>query len=204
MIRVNADDINDESYWNEVFEKEFATDKQRLDNERLDFIDRNIKKWYVGHNNTYPRFADFGCGEGELLRWLYYKHPRLAVFGVDISNWAIQEVTEYAPPHHKYMVADLNKNVPFSADSMDIVFCGETLEHLLDPNVVITQLITKVAKGGYFIFSVPNKHYNPTPEHNFIFNCWDIFKIAFDNNMVVEDFDVVAGGISIIACLKKE
>lgn len=55
-----------------------------------------------------------------------------------------------------YVYADMNSTLPFDDDAFDCAVCMEGIEHLIDPNNLIAELIRVVRPGGRVIISTPN------------------------------------------------
>lgn len=55
-----------------------------------------------------------------------------------------------------YVFADLNERLPFDDGSFDTVICLEGLEHVLDPQALIGELVRILKPGGRVIISTPN------------------------------------------------
>ena len=203
MLEMNTDDQNTPEYWDKVYQKEYGTDKKRIDMERANYLLGAVKRWISTNSGRAPNFVDFGCGGGELVRWLHYEMPQFEKTGVDISSSAIgQAMSDQQKINFK--VADLNEGVgKIPQSSVDIAFMGETLEHLKNPEKSLELVFNTIAAGGYLILSVPCKTNNPTPEHNFIFDVWDLLKIATKYGSL-EHIDVVNNGLTLICIIKKK
>jgi SAM-dependent methyltransferase len=55
-----------------------------------------------------------------------------------------------------YVFADLNGRLPFDDASFDTVTCLEGLEHVLDPQALIGELVRITRSGGRVVLSTPN------------------------------------------------
>lgn len=201
-MRVNTDDINLPEYWNEEYAKEYGTDKKRVDPERANYLLGAIKRWISTNGGQQPYFADFGCGGGELIRWLQYEMPQFEKIGVDIAPEAIRQA-QADKQKIQFKVANLNEDAgDISQGSVNVAFMGETLEHLKKPEEALDKVFNTLKLGGYLVLSVPCKTYNASPEHNHIFDVWDIMRIASKYGSL-EHMDVVNGGITLICIIKK-
>lgn len=116
---------------------------------------------------------DAGCGNG----WVSKKLIPLGkkVISMDISSTNPERaVEEIADENHAGLIADVY-NLPLKADSIDCIIASEILEHVPDPKLFITRLITVLKPGGKLIITVPYKekieHYlcvhcnKPTPKY---------------------------------------
>lgn len=192
MQRIRDENINSESFWNRVYAEEHLTDKKRLDDERLGLLNRFIRK-YQSEEGQLPKFVDVGCGFGEAMRWLHHEIPGLEMDGVDISKKAIQlanEDKEKLRYHHGTAY-----KLPFDDDSRDIVWIGETIEHLEEPQRAIEEAVRVLRDGGLLLISVPFKRRNDCEEHVFEFSLEDFICIAREYGQL-EYVDVVCGGLA--------
>jgi len=55
-----------------------------------------------------------------------------------------------------YVYADMTKRLPFEDESFDGVICLEGIEHVLNPYLLIGELIRVSRVGGYIVISTPN------------------------------------------------
>jgi len=55
-----------------------------------------------------------------------------------------------------YVFADLNERLPFEDATFDTVICLEGIEHVLDPQALIGELVRLLRPGGRVILSTPN------------------------------------------------
>lgn len=47
-------------------------------------------------------------------------------------------------------------DLPFANDVFDVVFCGETIEHLIDPDHLLDEMHRVLKPGGLLILTTPN------------------------------------------------
>lgn len=202
MLQINTADENSPEYWDGVYQREYNTDKKRLDQERLNYVKGAVQRWIGNNGSKQPTFVDFGSGNGELIRWLHYEMPQFEKIGVDVATGAVDQGNQDIR-RIQFVPGDLNDKVDaISQNSADVIFCGETLEHLKNPEHSLEIMFNSLRSGGYMILSVPCKNNNPTSEHNFTFDVWDLMKIATKYG-TLEHLDVVAGGLSLICIIKK-
>jgi len=94
---------------------------------------------------------DAGCGTGLITR-----HLDGTVIGVDINSWNLTRAQQHAP-QACYIMADL-ENLPLSNETIDLVVCTETLEHLSNPERTISEFTRILRPTGKLIGSVPHRH----------------------------------------------
>lgn len=95
---------------------------------------------------------DVGCGEGTKLDKIA-PYSCLA-YGIDSSKLAIK-LAKKTYPTHKYLKADAEK-IPFNQNYFDLVYSTFSLEHLLQPEEVIMEMIRVCKPKGKIIFLAPN------------------------------------------------
>lgn len=97
--------------------------------------------------------ADVGCGSGHFLFSLSKVCRPASMTGIDFSDVAI-ETARATLPEASFFAHDIYDS---SRDyQFDILFCSETLEHLLFPDKALRNLLSWVRKPGIAIISVPN------------------------------------------------
>lgn len=96
---------------------------------------------------------DVGCGEGFILEKLREKKIGKKLTGIDFSKRAI-EIGKKLHPCLSLKHGDIY-NIPFEADSFDLVICCEVLEHLEHPENALREL-KRVTKTNCII-SVPHE-----------------------------------------------
>lgn len=92
---------------------------------RFETVARQFIDHYQLKNNH--KVLDIGCGKGFLLYELTKLLPGLQVYGVDISDYAIQHAKEEIKPHVQVGHA---KALPFPSDYFDLVISINTLHNL--------------------------------------------------------------------------
>jgi len=100
------------------------------------------------------KFLEIGCGTGEFLERIISMDGRLKVWGVDISKVAIDKVKEKG---FEGFVLDVSRQeMPFSDDFFDIVYLGDVVEHLFDPDFMISEVKRVLKNRGILVLSTPN------------------------------------------------
>jgi SAM-dependent methyltransferase len=86
---------------------------------------------------------DVPCGAGWLGRALREN-------GWDVTEADIEPLTETV------QFADLNQPLPFRDGQFDAVTCLEGIEHVLNPYLLLSELVRVVKPGGQIVVSTPN------------------------------------------------
>ncbi len=140
--------------------------------------------------------ADIGCGPGNLLYMLSQQWPDIKYFGSDFSSAAVATAKRKVPTaeFETYDVYDqLGK-------SFDLVFCCETLEHLLYPDKALANIL-QIAKITC-VLTVPDGRVDSYPGHiNFWSeDSWKIFLEPHKANWEIQTYRIPTG---LAAILKK-
>lgn len=117
-------------------------------------IDNFIQTLIREVDKVHPQsILDVGCGEGFILENLRQKKIGKELTGIDFSAHAIEIGKKL---HPKISIQHGNiYNLPFPADSFDLIICCEVLEHLEFPEKALIE-IKRVTKNNCVI-SVPNE-----------------------------------------------
>ena len=95
---------------------------------------------------------EVGCGEGSKL---YFIKPAYGQgVGVDISQTAIK-IAQKQYPSLKLLIADAAL-LPFGKNSFNLVFSAFAIEHIDDPEKVISEMIRVTKVGGLVAILAPN------------------------------------------------
>jgi SAM-dependent methyltransferase len=94
---------------------------------------------------------EIACGTGALVDWLAAEGAR--VVGCDISERAL--AVALARGRGLYSACDIHL-LPFRDSEFDVVVCCETLEHTLDPDAALRELIRVAKPGAKMLVTTPN------------------------------------------------
>lgn len=111
---------------------------------------------------------DIACGEGYGAALL--SQVARAVVGVDNVPSVIEAArAEFARPNLRYETGDA-RAIPLADGSVDVVVCFETLEHITEHDLFLTELRRVLRPGGLVVISTPDRDsYRPsgTPPNPF-------------------------------------
>jgi 2-polyprenyl-3-methyl-5-hydroxy-6-metoxy-1,4-benzoquinol methylase len=99
------------------------------------------------------RVLDAGCGVGYGAALL--AHDGRRVVGIDASPDAVAAADVRSGEHLSFLVADAAQ-LPFDDASFDAVTCFEVIEHVTDPEFLLSELARVLAPGGLLCLSTPN------------------------------------------------
>ena len=97
------------------------------------------------------KILDIGCGDGSfIIRFKKY----CEVFGVDISRRAIKIAK--GAGIDAYTVDVSCEKLPFEDEYFDIVYMGDVIEHLVNPDFAINEAARVIKSNGFLVLSTPN------------------------------------------------
>lgn len=112
---------------------------------------RSVAKKIADHYELKPgqKILDVGCGMAHLLYELTQEVPGLKVYGIDISQYALEHAKEEIRDKLRYGQA---QNLPFSDNEFDLVISITTLHNLkiFDLKKAVLE-IERVSKGNSYI-----------------------------------------------------
>lgn len=116
---------------------------------RLDYIER-----YVSLQNQ--RILDIGCGGGILCEGMAKRGG--LVTGLDVEPDAIGAAKAHADMQQLKINYVCQPLETFVAESFPIITCLEMLEHVPDPQMILTEAARLLAPGGYLFLSTINRN----------------------------------------------
>lgn len=101
------------------------------------------------------KVLDLGCGDGAVSEFLA-KKLKVRVVGADISEEAIKTARGRGVDA---VLMDAEKPLPFKNESFDVVFWGDNIEHLFNPQDTLIDIKRVLKKKGRLVISCPNMAY---------------------------------------------
>ena len=120
------------------------------------YYQREVYAWadtIIGQHDL-KTVADLGCGFAYKLHWLYKQHPEVEFWGIDQPN-AIRLCRE----HYGFgcwLGVDLENPEP-PGRNFDLVISSDVIEHLENPDVLLSYIKSISAPGGYVLLSTPER-----------------------------------------------
>jgi len=99
------------------------------------------------------RVLDLGCGDGRFSAALV--GAGVSVVGVDAAAEALRRAREHAP-EAEFVQVDEGAPLPFADASFDLVWCGETLEHVVDVALLLGEVRRVLRPGAMLLATTPN------------------------------------------------
>ena len=105
------------------------------------------------------RILEIACGRGGFSRLLASRGAHIV--GADFSISALrigqQKLREREGPPFRAGLAQADaQNLPFAANSFDVVISCETIEHLRDPRAAVREMARVTRPGGLLYLTTPN------------------------------------------------
>ena len=103
------------------------------------------------------RVLDVGCGGGLLAE--EFARLGCAVTGIDPSGESLAAAREHAAAQGLTIAyqRSMGEALPFAADSFDVVYCCDVLEHVDDPEQVIAETARVLKPGGVYLYDTINR-----------------------------------------------
>lgn len=109
-----------------------------------------ILKYLMTRNNQQPKkILEVGCAAGHLTALIASVFPKAEVIGIDVYKDAVVEA-KARYPKLKFLVADAHK-LPFKNQSFDLVVSSETIEHVVDPSLMLSEIKRVLKPKGHAI-----------------------------------------------------
>ena len=169
-------DFNSQKSWEQLyvnpkFLKQYVNEERMaFYNELLDTLNKNEVFNYA------TNMLDAGCGTGHFLLTMSKIFPHIQLLGADFSEEGLQ-VARSVVPNATFTNDDLMIQNTDWSNKFEIVCCFEVLEHLLNPEGALKNLISYVKPNGYLVLSVPNGRIDTYEGHIQFWSpeSWEIF-----------------------------
>jgi ubiquinone/menaquinone biosynthesis C-methylase UbiE len=112
-----------------------------------------LKQRAAGFANAAGAVLDLGCGDGLYLAALAGGNSR--VVGADRSAVALARAAQRAPHAELHAVGD-NERLPLPDNSVDRIWCCDTLEHVVDTQIVLSEARRVLVPGGRLLVVTPD------------------------------------------------
>ena len=170
MKRIRDKNINTIEYWNSFATESYKeADRNRGGNKCkfatvLDLIE----------NDT--NILDIGCLNGNFYNFIKENGHIIKSFtGVDFSEKLIH-MAKHRFPEQSWITSDYS-DIPFPDNSFDVVTAMEILEHIEDPEKLLSEAKRVCKSGGFVIVTTPNKLIIDDPAHVWSYVPSDVFAL---------------------------
>ena len=93
---------------------------------------------------------DIGCGENPYTFQKYFNN----YIGMDIDINVLKKVSQDLP--NASLICASGSRAPFRDESFDLIICTEVLEHLKNPEEMVSEISRVLTRGGKAIISIPS------------------------------------------------
>ena len=112
------------------------------------------REWMLGFAGAGAQVLDLGCGEGSFAAALVEAGAQVTM--ADVAEGALARACAAAPGAEAVLLEE-GSPLPFPADSFDLVWCGETFEHVADVTGLAAECRRVLRLGGVMLVTVPNQ-----------------------------------------------
>ena len=157
------------------------------------------RAFLLGHVAPGDRVLDLGCGDGAFAAALV--EAGAVVTMADIAREALRRARGRAPGADA-VVLDEGAPLPFAEDAFDVVWAGETLEHVADVVGLLAEVRRVLRWGGTLVATTPwharlvagtDRHFDPRADHLRFFSARTLRELVADAGFA--DVDVRATGL---------
>jgi methionine biosynthesis protein MetW len=100
------------------------------------------------------RLLDVGCGDGDITLMLKNAMHAREAYGVEISLEAVNDACGKGILARQLDID--SENLPFEANYFDGAYLGEIIEHVFDPDHLLSETWRVLKKGGVCVLTTPN------------------------------------------------
>jgi 2-polyprenyl-3-methyl-5-hydroxy-6-metoxy-1,4-benzoquinol methylase len=137
-----------EAIWEQAPEPSVPTHAVLRERFLLERVEREAKR--IGGT---LRVLDMGCGEGQFAGAL--TRAGVEVLAIDVAGEAVRRAAERHPELDVRLV-EPEAELPLADASFDVVWAGETIEHVADTAGWLSELRRVLRSGGVLLLSTPD------------------------------------------------
>ena len=101
------------------------------------------------------KMLDLGCGDGCFLEALSKRFANWKLSGADGSSVQISKA-QLRLPSAELKIADFSASLPFADSEFDVLFIGEIIEHMINPDDFLKEARRVLKDGGLICLTTPN------------------------------------------------
>jgi 2-polyprenyl-3-methyl-5-hydroxy-6-metoxy-1,4-benzoquinol methylase len=99
------------------------------------------------------KFLDIGSGVGFFMKKLSQIKPKFDMHGVDYSSYNLKKAKKLP---FTFRQCNIEEGIPYKDKTFDVVYAGELIEHLVNPDFFVQECARLIKKGGHVIITTPN------------------------------------------------
>lgn len=124
------------------------------------------------------KVLDIACGEGYGTNLLAQKANHIT--GIDLDSPIIKKaITKYKQPNISFICGN-GENLPFENEAFDVVVSFETIEHIANYKIFLSEIRRVLTQNGLLIISTPNKlNFSDVPNHINPFHVKEFYQEEF-------------------------
>lgn len=123
--------------------------------DRVQKLNKSIVNLIDGKSGL--NILDIGCGTGGFTQRLAERFPSNTYYGSDVSSVVIDINKKDALTQNiVWSVDNFNAKTNFDTDFFDVVIGGEVIEHLVETDFFLKEVLRMIKPGGYFVITTPN------------------------------------------------
>lgn len=110
-------------------------------------------EFYLKHIKDGQKILDVGCSNGGLLKYLSDTFPSSSLYAVDVGEFFVKNAQNLVPRASCFTA--VVEELPFLDGTFDVVIAGEVLEHVLDIEIALAQIVRVLKPGGILLATTP-------------------------------------------------
>lgn len=143
-------------------------------------------KWVLMKLSEKPKdVLDVGCGSGVHTKW--FNDNGMKCFGITINK------TDVLTKKDEHVMFGSMCEIPFPANTFDLVFCLGALEHTTLPYLAMTEFNRVLKTGGYLFVDMPGLENFHIINTVYWYHKMILFPIQIKDMMLKTNFDLVDG-----------
>lgn len=143
--------------WNEEMFKKYTNERlyfhsnfviRYIENKRVRLILNAVR------GEIKDKILEIGCGEAYILRKLKSKN----IIGLDISDIALKYAKDKLKNNNSIQLIKADaQTIPLKDNSIDKIICSEVLEHVINPEKVIEEIVRISKMNSTIVVTIPNE-----------------------------------------------